>query len=113
METAGEADDVGSLRVGASQSNSGFDRFRAAAEKLGPPQFARRQFRNQPDEFGTWLGSEAADGDRLELFRERCDVAGMGVAETRDRNPGVQIQIRSPVEIRQRRSIPVVDRQFG
>ena len=35
METAGETDDVGSLRVGAGQSNRGFDCFGAAAEKLG------------------------------------------------------------------------------
>ena len=75
-------------------------------------QLARRQIRNQPNEFGAWLGSEAADGDRFELFRERGNIAGMRVAETCDRHAGVQVQIRVSIEIGQRRSGSARNRQF-
>jgi hypothetical protein len=37
MEAAGEANDVSSFCVGASEANTGFDRFRTAAKELGAP----------------------------------------------------------------------------
>ena len=79
---------------------------------MGARQFARRQIRNQPNEFCAWLRSETANGYRLELSGERGDVARMSVAETGDRNSGIQIQIGPSVEISERRSVPALDRQF-
>ena len=113
METAGEADDVGSLGDRNAPVES------PASTASAPPlknwvrdQFARRQIRNQPNEFGSRPRSEAADGDRLELFGQRRDITRMRVAEACDRDAGVQVQIGMPVEIRERRSASALDREL-
>ena len=113
VKPSGESDDVGPLRVRAGQPDRRFDCLGSSAEKLRPAQLAGREIRDQPNECSAGLRSEAPNGDRLELFRERRDVARMSMAEARDRNTGVQIQIRSSIEIGERGSAPVVNRQLG
>ena len=113
VEAAGESDNVGSLRERAREPNRGFNRFGAPAEKLRARQIPGREVGNQPNEFRARPGSEAADGDRFQLFGKRGDIARMRVPEAGHRHASVQVEIRFPVEIRERRSIPMINRQPG
>ena len=63
-------------------------------------------------EFSARLGSEAAHADRFELFRQRRDVARMGVSEAGDGNAGIEIEIGAAIEVGQSRAAAARDGEF-
>ena len=89
MKSTGESDNIGPLRERTREPNRGLDRLGAAAEKLRARQVTRRQLRDQPDQLGARLRSEAADGDGFQLFCERSHILWMGMSETGHRHAGI------------------------
>src|SRR5262249_37049695 len=101
VESTRKSDDVAPSGVGAGQAYGGFDRLRAAAEKLNPPKVPRRQARDEPRQLCARPRREAADGDQIELLAERPDVPRMSVTEAGHRDARVQVEIAVAVQIDQ------------